>query len=161
MKTEEEIFNTMAYYCSQSERNVSDVANKLKSTDLSEDSKQNIIERLKDEKFIDEKRYCRSFVTDKFRLNHWGRIKIYYELKQRKIAPETVNAALEMIDEEEYRSILEKILKEKQRLTKGKSTKDLYQKLFRFAASRGFESNLINDILKKILKSTYEMEDVE
>ncbi|MDR3266578.1 MAG: RecX family transcriptional regulator [Tannerella sp.] len=160
MKQEEEIFNSMASYCSQAERCVQDVRKKMKYTDLTEEEKQKIIERLKQENFINEKRFSRSFVADKFRLNQWGRIKICYELKQKNIAHEIYYEALELIDEKEYLSVLEKLLIGKKRSVKG-SPNEMFQKIYRFASSRGFESNLIIDTLKKIIKDADDIEVIE
>ena len=149
-KTDEEIYGKLAGYCAQSEKCVQDIEKKLKQTDLNETSQQIILERLKAERFIDEKRYSQSFATDRFRFNQWGRIKIRYELQQRGIADETCREALEMIDEEEYLSVLEQLLTRKKRSVKGVPN-EVFQKLYRFAASKGFEINLIVNILKRII----------
>ncbi|MDR2384695.1 MAG: RecX family transcriptional regulator [Tannerella sp.] len=156
----EEIFNSLASYCSQAERCVQDVEKKMKHTDLTEEEKQRIIERLKQENFINEKRFSRSFVADKFRLNQWGRVKICYELKQKNIACEIYHEAFEQIDEKEYLLILEKLLINKKRSTKG-SPDEMFQKIYRFASSRGFESDLITNTLKKVIKGIDDIEVLE
>lgn len=43
-----------------------------------------IIDRLVVEKFIDEERYCRAFVNDKFRFAKWGKMKITQALYMKK-----------------------------------------------------------------------------
>ncbi|MDR2146550.1 MAG: RecX family transcriptional regulator [Tannerella sp.] len=159
-KTEEEIYGRLASYCAQAERCVQDVEKKLRQTDLSETARKAVIKRLKTENFIDEKRYCRSFIMDKFRFNQWGRIKIRYELQQRGIPHETYREALELIDDEEYLSALERLLTQKKRSVKG-APNEAFQKLYRFAASRGFESNLIVNVLKRIVKNADYTEVIE
>jgi regulatory protein len=160
MKLEKEIFNKMASYCSQAERCIQDVKKKMKCTNLTEEGKRKIIEMLEQEHFIDEKRYSRSFVTDKFRLNQWGRVKICYELKNRGIHPEIYRDAFDRIDEQEYISVLEKLIVSKKRSIKG-SPDETFQKLYRFASSRGFESNLIADTLNRMIKDADDIEMVE
>ncbi|MDR0393596.1 MAG: RecX family transcriptional regulator [Tannerella sp.] len=150
MKTETEIRSGLARYCSQAERCIDDVRKKLNATELPEDAKNRIIDRLIEEKFIDEQRFCRSFVNDKLKFNRWGRIKIGYELKKKHIKPETVADAMDGIDEEEYLALLNDLLKSKKRSTKGRSTQDLFRKLYGFASLRGFESPLIIKILKEL-----------
>ena len=152
MKTESETLNDLAGYCSQAERCLFDIRKKMQAGELSEEAKKRIIDKLVHDKFIDEKRFARSFVHDKFQFNHWGRIKIAYELKLRGIQPEVYNEAIEMIDEDEYLTVLSEILSNKKRTVKGRSSQDMYQKLCRFAAARGFETHLIINALKKILK---------
>ena len=151
MKSESEILNDLARYCSQAERCLFDLRKKIQSANLSGDAEKRIINKLVKEKFVDEKRFAHSFVHDKFQLNHWGRIKIVYELKQRGIPSEIYHAAMESIDETEYLAVLHAMLINKKRSIKNHPPRDSYQKLFRFAASKGFESSCISEILKKIL----------
>ena len=147
------MLNTLAKYCSQAERCLYDVRKKMKAEKLSEESEKRIINRLVQEKFIDEKRFCRSFVNDKFKFNHWGRTKICYELKNRNISPDVYYEALDSIDDEEYASVLSDLLKSKKRTVSGRSPQDVFQKLCRFAYSRGFEMPLIINTLKSMFKN--------
>lgn len=151
-----EILSVLARYCSQAERCVFDVRKKLQSEDLSKEEKQHIIDRLLQEKFIDEKRFSRSFVHDKFKLNGWGRIKIGYELNSRGIKPDDYYEAIESIDEDEYLTVLTDLLTKKKRTVKGHSPQDIFQKLLRFAASRGFETPLTIKVLQKLLPNRYD-----
>ena len=153
MKSESEILSTLAKYCSQAERCLYDIRKKIKTAGLPEEAEKHIVDRLLQEKFIDEKRFCRSFVNDKFKFNHWGRIKICYELKSRNISPDIYYEAVDAIDEDEYMSVLTDILKSKKRTVSGRSPQDIFQKLYRFASSRGFESPLIINTLKSIIKN--------
>jgi regulatory protein len=164
MKTESEILACLARYCSQAERCIDDVRKKMKSAGLTDDvahravdsdmrtddAEKRIIDRLIKENFIDERRFCRSFVNDKLKFNRWGRIKIGYELKKRNIKPENYSDAIASIEEEEYISILNDLLKSKKRSIKGRSAQDVSQKLYRFASSRGFEAPLIIKTLKDL-----------
>ena len=155
MKSDSEMLNNMARFCSQAERCLSDVRQKIKAEGLSEEAEKRITDRLTKEKFIDEERFCRSFVYDKFKFNHWGRIKICYELKKRNINPDLYNDAIcAIIDETEYISVLTDILRNKKRTVKGRSSQDVFQKLCRFASAKGFEIPVIINTLKSIIKDT-------
>lgn len=158
MKTEAQLLNTLAKYCSLTERCLFDVRKKIRTEGLSEEVEKRIIDRLLQEKFIDEKRFVRSFVNDKFRFNHWGRVKIAHELKMKDIKQELYREALDAIDEQEYAAVLNDMLAKKQRSVKGRSPQDIFQKLCRFAASRGFEVPLIIDLLKNADKNTDNVE---
>ena len=161
MRNESEMLNSLANYCSKAERCLFDARKKMQAEKFSEDAQKRIIDRLLKEKFIDEKRFSRSFVHDKLKLNHWGRIKIGYELKMRNIKPVDYNEAIETIDEDEYLAVLADLLTKKKRTVKGNSPQDAYQKLFRFAASRGFETSVIIKVLQQLLKISYDDEPVE
>lgn len=148
--TEAEMLHKAAAYCTGTERCIQEVEKKIEQAGLPADATQHIIDRLIQEKFIDESRYCRCFVNDKLRFNKWGRIKIAYELQRKQIPAAIRQEALDCIDETSYRSILFDLLKSKKKCTKGKDDRDLFTKLLRFAAGRGFESHETITCLKRL-----------
>ena len=139
-----------ASYSSLAERCIYDVRKKLTSVGAQSETVDRIVAHLLKEKFIDEARYCQSFINDKFRFNRWGRIKIGYELRGKKISEAIIDKALMTIDDEEYESVLFVLLKDKKRTVKGKTEQDIFSKLYRFAIGRGFESDLTVRQLKKM-----------
>ena len=149
-RNEPEILHFAASYCSMAERCIQDVRLKIVSAGATPEMEERIITRLLKEKFIDETRYCRSFVNDKFRFNHWGRIKIGYELRQKNIDSALISSAIDQIDEQAYESVLYALLKDKKRTVKGQTEQDLFNKLYRFATGKGFESNVTVRQLKKL-----------
>ena len=148
--TLEELLHKAASYCSISEHCISEVEDKLNAWCIECDDKAKIINRLIDEDFINEKRYCAYFVKDKFRFNKWGKVKISYALKQKGLSDELINAALQTIDEGEYDEMLAALLKTKLTGLKYEFEYEKQGKLFRFAQSRGFESNVINRVMRNI-----------
>jgi len=148
--TLEELLHKAASYCSISEHCVSEVEDKLTAWGVSEEDKQTIIERLKSEDFINEKRYCTYFVKDKFRFNKWGKIKISYALKAKGLDKELVLNAMSTIDDGEYEELLASLLKTKLVGLKYEFEYEKQGKLFRFAQSRGFENNVIERIIRTI-----------
>jgi regulatory protein len=148
--TLEELLHKAASYCSISEHCVSEVEDKLNAWSIVCDDKSKIINRLIEEDFINEKRYCTYFVKDKFRFNKWGKIKISYAMKQKGIGNELINAALETIDDGEYEEMLASLLKAKLVGLKYEFEYEKQGKLFRFAQSRGFENNVIERVLRTI-----------
>lgn len=159
--SESEMLHRMAAYCSSAERCIWDVQQKTEQAGLSAESTNRIIARLLKEKFIDENRFAKSFVNDKLRFNKWGRIKIDHELSRKNIPSDIRREALEGIDEQEYTSILLSLLKEKKKATKAKDDRELFYKLLRFAAGRGFENREASSCLHKILKSDDYTDDFE
>jgi len=146
----EELLHKAASYCSISEHCISEVEDKLTAWGISAENKQKIIDRLEAEDFINEKRFCSYFVKDKFRFNKWGKIKISYALKQKGLDNEQINSALSTIDDGEYEEMLATILKTKLLGLKYEYEFEKQGKLFRFAQSRGFESNVIDRVLRTI-----------
>lgn len=137
--TADEILYKLAARCSVSEQCLSDIESKLAKYDLSGEEKTRILRHLVEEKYVDDGRYAEAYVRDKYRFNKWGRIKIAQGLRMKGIDREAIEAAMEVIDEEEYLSILRDLLKTKRKSTKGKSDYEINGKLIRFATGRGFE----------------------
>lgn len=126
-----------------------DIKKKWQEGGLDEDVCDRLLDRLEDDGFIDETRYARAFVHDKLEYDHWGRIKMAQALRLKGIRRKDIDIAMaEVIDDEHYREILRDILRKKAALItfdpedREESYKAL-QKLVRFAASRGFEPELI------------------
>ena len=145
---EQEALHKAATYCSISERCVSEVAKKLVEWQQDEKASERIVQHLIKEKFIDENRYCKSFVSDKLRFNKWGKVKISYMLQQKRIPLDIISSVLQQIDEEEYNNILIELLKEKRKHVKSKTKYEEQTKLSRFGASKGFSFEEIQHALK-------------
>lgn len=149
--TPAEALHRAAAYCSKSEHCTYEVFNKLMQWGIDEKDAAAIISHLLKEKFIDDARFCRSFINDKYKYNRWGRIKIIYELRQKRIEESVYLSALdETINDELYLENLTSLLQEKKRTIKGDNPLELKAKLFRFATGRGFESADISQALKQI-----------
>ncbi len=148
----DELLHKAASYCSISEHCISEVEDKLTAWGISEQNKSKLVEKLIAENFINEKRYCEHFVKDKFRFNKWGKIKIAYALKGKKLDNSEITDAFNQIDEGEYEEMLASILKTKSIGLKYEFEYEKQGKLFRFAQSRGFENNIIEKVLRTLNK---------
>ena len=150
--TENEALLRLQKVCSQQEKCLFDINRKLMEWRIPVNQAKHILEKLLADKFIDESRYSRSFVRDKFRLNEWGRIKLEYTLRQKKINEKTIHDALEEIDEKTYHDLVIEILRKKSKTLKDNDINIIKAKLIRFAQSKGFEYNVIRQALQSISK---------
>lgn len=151
--TEAEMLHRCAAYCSLAERCIDDIEKKLERWQATPDVRKKIILKLQKEGFIDESRFCRSFVNDKMKFNKWGKNKIFYELKKKNIPEELIQETFSNSDPEndKSRETLLQLLQSKKKSVKGKNEYEIKAKLFRFAAGRGFSSDEINDCLEKLV----------
>ena len=111
-----------------------------------------IIEKLKAEKFIDDERYVKAYVSDKFRLNKWGKIKMRYYLKAKGLSNDVIEKGFLEIKEEQYKKVLISTLKEKAKTIKSGDKFDKMGQIIRFAQSRGFEPEMIHRYLPEVVK---------
>lgn len=139
--------NSMMAYCSRSEHCVFDVMEKLSAAAVSEDDANEIVQELIRLGYIDELRYARAFVNDKFRFNKWGKIKIAHVLRQKKVASNVIQEALDTIDDEAYNQVLMQLIESKKKTTKATAAQQKAA-VMRFAVSRGFEFDLVLRLLR-------------
>jgi regulatory protein len=143
--------NKAAALCSRAEKCKYDIEKKFSVWELAPDEIEKGLAYLEKEKFIDESRYALHFVRDKFRFNHWGKIKITYALRQKNISQKNISEGIDQISDSEYRQSLLDILKSKIKSVKGDNHYEIKAKLMRFAQSRGFESDLINSVAEDVI----------
>lgn len=151
-KTAQEVYKKMASLCSRSEQCSADIHKKITAAGLSSDEADEIIEKLKAEKFIDDERYIHSYVSDKFKFNKWGKVKICHYLKMKGLPDELIQNGLDGIDTEKYHAALIKTLKEKARKVKKKNKFEKMGQLIRFAQNRGFEPEIIHRYLNEVVE---------
>ncbi len=148
--SESQALSRMANLCAKREYCVFDIETKLKRYDLDKETIENIIAHLIKEKYIDEVRYTRGFIKDKIRFNRWGKTKIEYALRQKRVPEEIVTEAFLEYTDEELNNSLQDLLQAKWKTIKGDSDYERRNKLIRFGLSRGFDMNNILKCIKKI-----------
>lgn len=146
--------NRAAAYCSHAERAPQDVEEKLADWKVEESDRERIMERLREEGFINEERFVHAFINDKFNYDRWGRIKIIYALKQKGISGSLVSNTLDdVISPEAYLEAITDLLRSKMRgMSRPLEQKDR-ARLYRFGQQRGFESAFIGEALKELNES--------
>ena len=136
----------LRHICSRQEKCPADVTALMKRWDVDHEFHAEIIDKLRDEGFIDEYRYASAFVKDKCRFDHWGIIKIRYFLHQKGISGKVAETAVSGIDRDEYRNMVSRELSRKQKTLKG-SPYEIRGKLIRYGLSRGYEMEIMRDFL--------------
>ena len=148
--TYEQALSRAASLCSGSEHCSSEIRKKVIQWGLTPAQAEDIISYLEKEKYIDNTRFCRAYCLDKFRYNHWGRIKISQMLRMLEMDSSDINEGLEAIPEEEYLEVLTHVLEQKNRQLKDSDPYIRKGKLTRHALSRGFETYLIIEAVSQI-----------
>lgn len=133
--------------CVRSEHCTAELMAKLRTWKITPEDTEAIIYSLQRRRFVDDGRFARAFVRDKYRFNRWGRIKIRMELRAKHIPADIIDAAMDEIDEEIYIAGLKALINSKMRVARGDDAFKIRQKIFRAAVSRGFESALVAKML--------------
>ncbi|MBS7562862.1 RecX family transcriptional regulator [Mucilaginibacter sp. Bleaf8] len=136
------------HYCAYQERSQQEVRDKLYEMGMYPTGVESVISQLIANNFLNEERFARAYAQGKFNLKGWGRIKIKQGLKLKRVSDKLITKALLSIDGDDYIRTLQNILERKNaKMQEPDSFKRRY-KLQQYAMSRGFESDLINDVLK-------------
>lgn len=146
----EEALNRAMVLCSKTEYCISDIRQKLESWGLGRTGAEEVIRKLIKENFINEERYAGAFVRDKYRYNKWGKVKITSQLRAKGIPSGIIDSAMSFLDDGEYRQLIKDMLLSHRKSVKAKNQYDLKGKLLRYGLSKGFESNLLYDILNDL-----------
>jgi regulatory protein len=135
-------------WCAYQERSHFETRGKLYDYGLSSSDIDEALAVLVSENFLNEERFAETFARGKFRIKHWGKNKIRAELKFKKVSDYSINKALKQIDGDEYRKTVEKLVSRKLRETKEKVPYRKNYKVLQYVISRGFEQDIVSDILK-------------
>lgn len=146
-KTEQEAYLQLAAVCAQAEHCEQEMRDKMKRWGVDIEAQNRVIERLTNERYIDNERYARAFVKDKVRYNKWGRRKVQQALWMKRIDEDIQQRVLDEIDDEEYLKVLVPLLKQKRKSIKAANDYELNRKLVRFALGRGFDYGIIRQCL--------------
>ena len=151
--TSEQALNRLMKLCSTKEMCGFDLRRKLELWGLDSKRQGEILKTLEKEKFFSDERYAAAFVNDKSKFQKWGKVKIKYALLTRRIAEDIIDGLLKDIPGIDYSDKLEELLKQKLRSLKS-SEPDIQKRarLYRFAAGRGYESDMIFKALNKLLR---------
>ena len=135
------------HYCAYQERSQQEVRDKLYTYGLYSAEVEEIICDLIESNFLNEERFAVAYALGKFRIKHWGKLKIKQGLKFKRVGDNLIKKALNQIDPEEYELALKTLLEKKNVSTKDSDAFKRRQKLVLYAIARGYERDLIIDCL--------------
>jgi len=137
-------------YCAYQERSHKEVVDKLYKLGLYKNEVDQVLIALIQDDFLNEERFAEAFVSGKFRIKRWGRVKIKSHLKQKNISDYCIKKGMGVIDETEYLETLNYWVERKTREVKEADEFKKKGKIASFLMQKGFESNLIWEILNDV-----------
>ena len=143
--TKEQAYQKLRQYCAYQDRCHREVKTKAYSLGIKKTAVEELTAKLIEEGCLNEERFARSFAGGKFRIKQWGRIKIRAELKKKQISNYCIIAALEEIDDLNYKEVLHKMAVKKWNAIKGAGTNQFVKmtKTRDYLLQRGYEANLV------------------
>ena len=145
----EQALQKARHYCAYQERSHSEVKEKLYALGLFRNQVDITLAALIEDNYLNEERFARQFAGGKFRMKHWGRVKIKYALKQKQVSEYCIKKGLREIDESDYAVTLEKLASD--RWESLSSEPNLFIKLRKtkdYLLEKGYEPQLISEQLR-------------
>ncbi len=143
-----EALQKLMSYCAYQERCHDEVKQKLFDLGVYYEEADAIVFDLITNNFLNEERFAKAFAGGKFRVKKWGRKKIIQELKMKKISDYCIKQGMKEIDAEDYWSVLNQLAEQKMASLKDKNVLVKKNKTSKYLASKGYEMDLIWDVLK-------------
>jgi len=143
----------LALWCSRQERSYREVTQKLETLDASYESILLIAKALQDQNFQNDVRFAQAFSGGKFRIKHWGKMKIRKALQEKGISPENIILGLKEIDLDDYYKIAEKLIEKKLVLLQGEKPLVREAKIYKYMNTKGYESSLVREILTDLQRT--------
>lgn len=145
--TGQQAYLKLTALCARSEHCQQEMLEKMRQWGVSQEEQAQVMARLVSERYVDDERFARAFVSDKIRYNKWGRRKVEQALWLKRIDKAIAAQVLDEVDDAEYVSVLRPLLKQKRRSIKAASEYELTMKLIKFALSRGFTMDIIKQCI--------------
>lgn len=141
-----------ADFCAYQERSQQEVRDKLYTYGLHQNDVEEVLTELIVDGFINEERFARAYAGGKFRMKQWGRRKIIQGLKQHRVSEYCIKKGLSEIDTEAYYNTALKLADKKSQTLKSDSDYVQRGKLTRHLISKGYESDIVSDVVSEVLK---------
>jgi regulatory protein len=139
------------HYCAYQERCHSEVRDKLYSFKLHKNEVEQLLTQLIEEDFLNEERFAVAYAGGHFRTKQWGKEKIKYALKQKKISEYCIRKALTGISNTDYNKTFFNVADKKLKTLKSEKNIFIKKKKIRdYLLQKGFEIKLISDYLKTL-----------
>ena len=136
------------HYCAYQERSQQEIRDKLYEWGLWSNDVEELISELIQTNFLNEERFTQAYVSGKFNIKHWGKIKIKQGLKLKRVPDKMIQRALNSIDQDEYLKTILSLAQKKAPLIKEKDAFKRQYKLVSYLMGKGFERDVMILVLK-------------
>lgn len=128
---------------------------RLKMQDKGFDSHliDNAINTLKEQKYLDDERYCEMFINDKINISKHGVRKIKEALYYKGIDKEIIEEKIRSVSQEDEEERAINLGKKKLFNIKEEDTRKKYIKLSNYLIGKGFEFDVVKRTVSKLLNS--------
>lgn len=147
-------YEKLVRYCAYQPRCHKEARNKAYELGEDKEGVEELLAELIANGHLNEELFARSYARGKFKMLKWGRVKIKAGLKAHQVTDPIIKKALTEIDEEEYMHTLSRLIDKKIETTGAQKNKlQLKHSVTTWLRSKGYENDIITDLLTLKLKA--------
>lgn len=154
--TPDQAWPKIKHFCAYRERCHFEVKEKLFSMKLYKKDVEILLSRLIEENYLNEERFAVQFVGGHFRQKKWGKQKIVYALRQKKVNEIIIKIALKEILGADYIASLQKLALAKWKSLKGDKLISRQAKTRAYLLQKGYEGLMIQQVIAGIKTGSIE-----
>lgn len=109
-----------------------------------------VIERLKNQKYLDDMVYAKAFVNDRIKFSNNGPYKIKRELEDKKISNTIIEDVLSVFDSSLEREKLDKLVPKYVKTIRNKSFMMMKNKVCEYFSGLGYSKSIVLDVLNDV-----------
>lgn len=155
------IYDMVLKYISNKMKCESEIRNYLNNKNIDEKLCNEIIYKLKSNGLLDDRKYIKSYISDKVHLNNFGLNKIRNELINLKLDKEIIEEEISIYPREEIMNNLNKMINKKIRTNRTYGGNILKQKIISEFVNKGYNKEDILEVLNSINLNSDELYDKE
>ena len=106
-KSAEQALQSLMRLCARAEKSSGDAMRLMRTWGVPEAQRQDVLNKLVELRFIDDKRYAEAYVREKSQLAGWGARKIAMQLRLKGVTKDIVDTTLSTIDIDDQQQHLE------------------------------------------------------
>ncbi len=138
--------------CAYQERCSFELNSKMYDWGIDSEDRDRLLAHLISFNYLNEERFAEAFCSGKVNIKRWGRVKIRQHLKQKRISDYSIKKGLSSINEDTYLKNIEHLSVQKiNSLSREKNSYTKKTKVYRFLSSKGYETELIREIVDGLM----------
>lgn len=151
--SKEEALQKLKHFCGYQERCHSEVKEKLYSLGIRKSDHDELVATLIEENYLNEERFAIQFAGGRYRVKNWGRNKIMYALREKKVNDYSIKKALLQIDEVDYKKKLNELVKKRYASLKQEQYLVRKKKTIDYLLLKGYEFSLVTQAVNKYFEN--------
>ena len=149
-KSAAQALQSLMRLCARAEKSSGDALRLMRGWGVPEAEREGVLNKLIEQRFIDDRRYAKAYVREKSNLSGWGARKIAFQLHQKGVDKAIIDATLSSLDSETQLEQLTAKLERKLRTTKAANNYELRGKLLRYGVGLGYDYEMTRSAIDKI-----------